>query len=196
MSKAYNAQIKALATGLANAKRDSVIKLTPEAAAAIETIEVETERALREDGPLASLRDWGGKYVAAVARIAGLLHLAEHGADKGLTEPVTADTIWAAADLGTYFKFSAIRAFEVMATDPTIADAVYLLGRIKLHPTDTISERDMQRACQRFSKKADLLAAIDVLVDYGWLQAKAVAQQTGKGRPPSPTYKIHPLAKA
>ena len=35
--------------------------------------------ALREDGALASLRDWGGKYVAAVARIAGLLHLAEHG---------------------------------------------------------------------------------------------------------------------
>ena len=32
--------------------------------AAIETIEAETELALRDDGALASLRDWGGKYVA------------------------------------------------------------------------------------------------------------------------------------
>jgi replicative DNA helicase len=83
-----------------------------------------------------------------------------------------------------------------MATDPTIADAVYLLGRIKALGADVVSERDMQRAAQRFQKKADLLAAIEVLVDYGWLQAKAAAQQTGKGRPSSPAYKIHPLARA
>ena len=79
-----------------------------------------------------------------------------------------------------------------MATDPAIADAVYLLGRIKLHPADTISERDMQRAAQRFAKKADLLAAIEILVDYGWIQLKAVPRQTGKGRPPSPMYRVHP----
>ena len=129
-----------------------------------------------------------------MARIAGLLHLAEHGADESKT-PITADTVWAAADLGTYYKFGAIAAFEVMATDPTIADAIYLLGRIKLHPDRHISERDMQRAAARFQKKADLLAAIEILVDYGWLQPKTAAQQKGKGRPSSPTYKIHPLPK-
>ena len=108
-----------------------VLKLTPEAMAAIATIEAETELALREDGPLASLRDWGGKYVAAVARIAGLLHLAEHGGAKGLKIPISDTTVWAAADLGTYYKFGAISAFEVMATDPAIADAIYLLGKLK-----------------------------------------------------------------
>ena len=87
--KAYDTVIRGLAKGLQKAKPDDdpdVLKLTPEAMAAIATIEAETELALREDGPLASLRDWGGKYVAAVARIAGLLHLAEHGGAKGLKE--------------------------------------------------------------------------------------------------------------
>ena len=133
--------------------------------------------------------------MAAIARIAGLLHLAEHGGAKGLKESVSDTTVWAAADLGTYFKFGAIAAFEVMATDPTTADAVYLLGKLKAHPTDTISEREMQRAARKFQKKADLLAAVEILVDYGWLQLNGTPQ-TGRGRPSSPMYKIHPLAKA
>ena len=69
-----------------------------------------------------------------------------------------------AADLGTYFKFAAIAAFQVMATDPSVTDAIYLLGRIKHLGADVVSERDMHRACQsRFPKKDVLLAAIDRL---------------------------------
>ena len=172
-----------------------ILKLTPEAKAAISTIAAETELAMREDGSLGSLRDWGGKYVAAVARIAGLLHLAKHvtSANHGLKTPIDDTTVWAAADLGCYFKFCAIQAFEVMALDPARADAVYLLERIKALGVRTVSERDMLRAAQRFQKKADLLAAIETLVDFGWLQLKVAPQQTGKGRPSSPTYKIHPL---
>ena len=197
ISKAYDTVIHGLAMGLQKkhpADAPTVLKFTPGAMAAIATLEAETELALREDAPLGSLRDWGGKYVAAIARIAGLLHLAEYGV-KGLQLAVTSETVWHAADLGTYFKFNAISAFEVMALDPTIADAVYLLGKLKAHPDSTISVRDMQRAARKFQKKADLQAAIETLVDYGWIQAKA-AQQTGRGRPSSPTYKIHPLAQA
>jgi replicative DNA helicase len=196
---AYNTVIRGLAKELQKRNPDDpphVLKLTPEAMTAIATLEAETELALREGGALANLRDWGGKYVGTIARIAGLLHLVEHGGAKGLKIPVSDTTVWAAADLGTYYKFGAIQAFEVMATDPTIADAVYLLGKLKLHPTDTISERDMQRAARKFHKKTELLAAVEVLVDYGWLQPKTVAQQKGQGRPASPQYKIHPLVKA
>ena len=78
--------------------------------------------------------------------------------------------MWRAADIGTYFKFAAIAAFQVMATDPGITDAIYLLGRIKTLGGDVVSERDMHRACQsRFPKKDALLAAIDRLVDHGYL---------------------------
>ena len=104
--------------------------------------------------------------------------------------------MWAAADLGTYYKFGAISAFEVMATDPTIADAIYLLGSSSCTRPTPSPSATCSAPPAKFQKKADLLAAIEILVDYGWLQLKAVAQQTGKGRPSSPTYKIHPLAKA
>ena len=109
--------------------------------------------------------------------------------------PISADTVWAAADLGTYYKFAAIRAFQVMATDPSVTDAIYLLGRIKHLGADMVSERDMHRACQsRFPKKDVLLAAIDRLVDHGYLLPQT-AQQRGKGRPASPKYKVHPSTK-
>ena len=65
---AYEDVIRTLATKL---PPTGILKLTPEAKAAISTIAAETELAMREDGSLGSLRDWGGKYVAAVARIAG-----------------------------------------------------------------------------------------------------------------------------
>jgi hypothetical protein len=194
---AYDDDIRKIAEGMAGWLGDpAALTLTPEAHAAIEVIEAEIEPALREDGALADLKDWGSKYVGAVARIAGLLHLAELGATVGPTTSISADTVWRAADIGTYFRFAAIAAFQVMATDPGITDAIYLLGRIKTLGTDEVSERDMHRACQsRFPKKDVLLAAIERLVDHGYLQPLTASQQKGKGRPASPKYKVHPLAK-
>ena len=53
-----------------------------------------------------------------MARIAGILHLAEHGA-PGLREPVTAQNVLAASQIGDYFKAAAIKVFAEMA--PTAA---------------------------------------------------------------------------
>jgi replicative DNA helicase len=166
----YDAHIRALATGLAEWLSDpAVLVLTPEAHDAMQVIEAETEPALRDDGELASLKDWGSKFVGAVARIAGIIHLAELGAVAGPTTPISADTVWKAADIGTYFRFAAIAAFQAMATDPGITDAIYLLGRIRTLDGDVISERDMHRACQsRFPRKGALIAAIDRLVEHGY----------------------------
>ena len=92
---AYDTHLQKLATGLAGWLGDpAVLMLTPEAHAAIEVIEAEVEPALRDDGKLADLKDWGSKYVGAVARIAGILHLAEHGADRGPITPISDDTVW------------------------------------------------------------------------------------------------------
>ena len=42
------------------------------------------------------------------------------------------------------------------------------------------------------SLKDALVAAIDGLVDHGYLLPLTVGQQRGRGRPASPTYRIHP----
>ena len=60
------------------------------------------------DGELASLADWGAKYAGAVARIAGILHLTEHGADQWHRESRSASRrSWRPERIGEYFKASA-----------------------------------------------------------------------------------------
>ncbi len=198
--KAYDTVIRGLAKGLQKAKPDAdpdVLKLTPEAMAAIATLEAETELALREDGPLASLRDWGGKYVAAVARIAGLLHLAEHGGAKGLKIPVSDTTVWAAADLGTYFKFGAIAAFEVMATDPDDRRCRLSAGQAQGAPDrHHLRTRHAARRPQVPEESRPAGGRRDPgRLRLATAQGGTPANRQGSGRR-RPTYKIHPLAKA
>ena len=66
-----------------------------------------------------------------MARIAGIIHLAEHGAVDGHRSSVGVETILAAERIGEYFKYAAINVFAEMGTDQVTADAVYLLERIR-----------------------------------------------------------------
>lgn len=189
----YEKTVKDLASGMAAWLGDpAVLTLTATAHEAIIAIETAVEPTLAGDGELAPLADWGAKYVGAIARIAGILHLAEHGAGKGPKTPVTAQTILAANRIGEYFKACAIRAFNEMGTDRVTADAVYLLERIGRIGQEEVSERDLHVACKsRFKKKADLLPALDRLVEHGYLLPLPAAGPTG-GRPASPRYRVHP----
>ena len=195
VQSAYDSHLQNLVRGMAEWAGDpAVLTLTKEARRALEIIAEEVEPLLREDGQLSALKDWGSKYVGAVARIAGVIHLAELGPQDGPKTPVSEETMWRAADIGTYFRFAAIAAFRAMGTDPAVANAIYLLGRVRKH--DMVSERDMHRACQsRFAKKGTLVSAIAVLVDHGYLHRLTAWQQKGKGRPASPVFKVHPLAR-
>jgi replicative DNA helicase len=189
----YHIYVSNLLSSMAQWVTDpAVVMLSAEASREIAAIEAEVESALADDGELATLKDWGGKYVGAVARIAGLIHLAEHPPDAdGQTQEVSADTIRKARRLGDYFKASAINAFIDMGADPATTDAMYLLGRLQANASDgeVVSERDMQRLAQRFAKKADLMAAIGRLADHGYLIPQDIPRSTG-GRPPSPRYKV------
>jgi hypothetical protein len=189
----YHETITALASGLAGWVGDpAVLMLTETAHEAITAIERAVEPTLVGDGELAPLADWGGKYVGAVARIAGILHLAEHGAGKGPRTAVNAQTILAAHRIGNYFKACAIKAFTEMGADLVTADAIYLLDRIRSLGADEVSERDMHVATKsRFKKKADLLPAVDRLVEHGYLLPIPAALTGERGRPASPRYKVH-----
>jgi replicative DNA helicase len=189
---AYETVVKDLASGMAGWLSDpAILMLSPDAQKAMIEIETAVEPTLAGDGELASLADWGAKYVGAIARIAGIIHLAEHGSDKGPKTPVTAVTILAAARIGAYFKANAINAFIEMGTDMGTADAVYLLDRIQHLGLHEVSERDLHVATKsRFKKKDDLLPALDRLVDHGYLIPLPVPEPTGAGRPASPRYRV------
>jgi hypothetical protein len=194
----YGKVVRELASGMSGWVGDpAVLTLTGTAHSAITAIEKAVEPTLAGNGELAPLADWGAKYVGAIARIAGILHLAEHGASGGPTSSVEAQTIRSAFRIGEYFKACAINAFSQMGIDHDTADAVYLLERIASLSVDEVSERDMFTASSRarFKKMGDLLAAIDRLVDHGYLTRLPPPKSTG-GRPPSPRYKVHPEVAA
>jgi hypothetical protein len=192
----YSHWIKKLASEMAEWAGDPMIlTLTEHAAARVGELQDDVESMLAEDGDLSSppsLQEWGGKLVGAVIRIAGLLHLGEHGQKTARTYPVQVATIEAAERIGWYFKAAAINVFAEMDTDPATADAAYLLGRIgKIRGHgDEISERDMHMATKsRFRKKDALMVAVDLLVQHGYLIRQQANQATG-GRPGSPRYVI------
>lgn len=193
VQSAYDTHIQGLATGMAGWLGDpAVLMLTPAAHDAVLAIEAAVEPTLADNGELSTLKDWGSKYVGAVTRIAGIIHLAELGAEQGPITPVDAETIHEAWKLGAYFKAAAIGAFLAMGTDHITADAVYLLKRIEklCGNGDELSERDMHVATQsRFRKKDALMAAVERLVEHGYLVAQQTNRATG-GRPASPRYKV------
>ena len=194
IEQAYEAAIDSLASGMAGrVGHPAVLTLTEEAQRTIQAIEAEVEPTLAGDGQLATLADWGGKYVGLIARIAGNLHLAEHGSD-GARMSVEASTIQAAKRVGEYFKASAIKAFDEMRMDRRTSDAVYLLARIQSLGKDEVSERDIQRAAKRFHNKAELMPALNQLVDHGWLikldDAMPDDDAPSAGRPQTPRYKV------
>jgi replicative DNA helicase len=192
VERRYGTTVRDLARGMRGWVGDpAVLMLTEDAQQEFQRIEAAVEPTLAGDGELASLADWGSKLPGAVARIAGILHLAEHGADIGPREPVSAQTVKAAARIGEYFKAAAINAFAEMGTDQGTADAIYLLERIRRLAQDEMSERDLHVASRsRFKTKADLKPVLNRLVDHGYLTPLPVPKQEGAGRPASPRYRV------
>lgn len=188
---AYHDAVKDLATGMAAWSGDNraMLTLTEDARREFERIEAAVEPSLAKDGELALLVDWGAKYAGAVARIAGIIHLAEHGAVQGTCSSVSAETVVAAARIGEYFKASAINVFSEMGADQTTADAVYLLERIGCLGQDEVSERDLQRTAKRFKTKQALRPPLDRLIDQGYLVRLPTPQPTG-GRPAAVRYRV------
>jgi hypothetical protein len=188
----YEKTIRDLASGLAGWLGDpAVLVLSKEAHAEVVAIETEIEPTLAGDGELASLADWGSKYAGAIARMAGLIHLGEHGPEAGPTTPISADTMKKARRIGEYFKACAIRAFAKMGSDEITADAVYLLDRIERLGQDEVSERDIYLAGRsKFSTVVALKPQLTRLIDHGYLVPVETNQTHGPGRKPSPRYKV------
>jgi hypothetical protein len=64
-----------------------------------------------------------------MARIAGLLHVAEH--QGSVSEPISETTMASAIRIGRYFTEHALGAFDEMGADPAVEDARYVLGWIE-----------------------------------------------------------------
>jgi hypothetical protein len=194
VADSYTTNLHALVTTLADWTDPAVLPLTPDAAEAVLTLEEHTEPRLHPDtGDLGHIADWAAKWVGAVVRIAGLLHLATHLRD-GWGRPIELTTIDQAARIGRYHLDHALAAFDDMGADPVLNDARHILDWITRTRPEAFTRRDLFTGISRgrFRKVADLDPPLDLLTQHAWIRPVPQPETNRPGRPPSPAYDVHP----
>jgi len=174
-----------------------ILTLTTPAAVRLTEFEAEVEPRLHpHHGDLAHIADWASKLVGAVARIAGLLHLAARLRD-GWVLPVNEATITDAITIGRYLTDHALAVFDLMGgADPTLDDARYLLAWIERSGAKTFTRRELFTALPRgrFAKVDALDPPLALLVEHGYVRPLPPPEgRSGPGRPASPGFEVNPL---
>ncbi|WP_329089330.1 YfjI family protein [Streptosporangium sp. NBC_01469] len=194
VSAAYAANLERLVLTMHGWEDPARLNLSPEAVELFTAQRERTEPRLRpETGDLGHIADWAAKFDGAVARLAGLLHLAGH-IDDGWRRPIGGDTMAAAMELGEYFTTHALAAFDAMGTDPDQEAARTLHEWLTRTRSERFTVREAFTALprSRFRKVADLEPALDLLEQLGWIRREPEPPRLGPGRRPSPRYVVHP----
>ena len=172
------------------------LRLSTEAAKRVTEFQAWVEPQLADHAELGTMTDWAGKLVGLVARIAGLLHMAEHwNADAPWTVPIACETVEAAVRIGEYLIPHARAAFALMGADPAVEDAKRVLAWIRRKGLRTFSKRDAFNGLRgRFRKVLDLDPVLSALVDRNYIRQIDAEPRSGPGQKPSPQYEVNPLA--
>jgi len=160
------------------------LRLAPEAQAEFEVVEAWLEPRLAETADLGTIQDWAAKLAGAVARIAGILHVAEH-ADKPApwAVQISGQTMQAAINLGKYLIPHAQAAFQEMGADPDLDAARYVLGWLLSRGIEKISKRDLFNGVRgRFKRVKALDPALAILEEHGYIR-QVKNDRDGAGRP-------------
>jgi hypothetical protein len=178
-----------------------LISLSAEARALFREFRQEVEIELRPGEELDDLADWGNKLSGNVARLAGLLHIAEWArnsmnAPTPWDSPISVDTMREAIALGKYFEGHAKAAFALMGSDGKLQVAKKVWGVITRHQLKTFKASIlwMRHLRRSFSKPAAFEDALNTLVELGYIRQVATPRREGPGQPPSPTFEVNPLA--
>ncbi|MFE6686575.1 DUF3987 domain-containing protein [Streptomyces sp. NPDC057743] len=194
VAERYERTITTLTLALAEWTDPAILRLTPEADTALTGYNERIEPQLRaRGGRLGHITKWASKLVGATARIAGLLHLAQHLED-GYTRPITGDTMDAAIEIGDYFATHALTVFDLMGADTTLTRARSLLAVLEDNAWETVSRRDLFAKLSRteFPSVSDLEPVAALLEEHGYLRIDTPPRTGKRGRPPAPRYHLHP----
>ena len=142
---------------------------------------------------LEEMSDWGGKCAGGALRIAGVLHCVENRTAPDRTL-VSERTMKRATRIMAYFLKHAQYAYSIMGADKTLHDAKYILRRLESQPQLELTKSNIYHLCRNksFKKADDMLPALDLLIEYGYLKKKSNWQETG-GRPRGDSYLLNPL---
>jgi hypothetical protein len=181
------------------------LEFSPEADRLLEDFERWLEPRLAPGEELSHLAGWANKLAEAVARIAGVLHMAgTAGEGQAWNAPIAAATVAAAIRLGRdYLLPHALAAFGLMGADERLEDAravAVWLGKHSVHSVHSVqgavvvSQRDIHYAFRgRFKTAKDVESVIKLLEEHGYLRPVFQPPAQGPGRRPSPRFEVNPL---
>jgi hypothetical protein len=176
----------------------NIIRFSAEADGELQVFERWLEPQLAEGEDLSHLAGWANKLAGAVARIAGVLHMASVFAWQ---KPIGRETILDAIIIGRdYLLAHAKIAFQMMGTDNTTDDAKALWASIcrRVAHSASAPPRFSRRDClnwnrSRFKKAEDLDPALQVLCDHNLIRHIPGSGEVGRGHK-APEYEINPTA--
>jgi replicative DNA helicase len=172
-----------------------LLSLSPNAQEALNRFEAWVEPQLAEFGDLGGIADWGGKLVGAVARIAGILHMAAFSSSRSPWEfSITLETIEHAIEIGTYLIPHAKAAFAEMGADAVLQGAKHILRWIEDKQLTVFTRRDLHQGLKTsFKRVEELDAPLSLLGERGYVRKRPDEKPATPGRPQSPTYDVNPL---
>lgn len=167
------------------------LNLSPDALDALKAFASEIEKKQGAGGEYEDIQDWTGKLPGAVARIAGLFHLAQYGAEAEQHCNLNADTMTSAVKLGALLIPHAQAAFESMILDRAVADAKVLYKWIVERGEPSFRQTEAHRSKSRFkNNKIDrLMQALDVLITRNIISG----QEKIPTRKPTLLYWVNPV---
>jgi len=115
-----------------------ILELSPAAREVRNKLAADIEARLGPEGDLYFLREWGGKLVGNVTRVAGLIHIAAQidtdtgRSDRGIFDKaITGEAMQAARALAEVLIPNAKKLYDLLDSDPKLKLARYILGRIQ-----------------------------------------------------------------
>ena len=106
---------------------------------------VEVEHQMRDGGRLEEMADWASKLQGAVARIAGILHLADAPAEPPSARPEIAPAVMArAVRLARCLVEHGLVAFGLLDADPAVVGARRILDWLRRTQRRRLTIRDVQ----------------------------------------------------
>jgi hypothetical protein len=184
-----------------------LLHFSGEADEALAEFERWLEPQLAPEEPLSLLAGWANKLAGAIARIAGILHVADSvGRGVAWDFPIDAATVASAIALGRdYFLPHALAAFAQMGVDQKFEDAKRIVRwlsegfrgfceKVNRDPTLGISQRDLHVEIFGGSRKVEEVeAAIGLVVKHLYLRPMEVLREPGKpGRKPGHKFEVNP----
>lgn len=166
-----------------------ILKLETPAQKMFEDFRLEIERELRADGKLYISAGWGGKLAGYTARIAGLMHVAEHERTDHLI--IQKGTMERAITLARLLMEHTVAAFNLMGADIETNDAKEILGWLKTQRKGRLTKSQIINAMRnrKLSKKERLKKALAVLEERNILSAVHTDNSTRK---PTDVYFVNP----